>query len=778
MKPTEEQQAIIDAFGTGEDIRVQAAAGSGKTSTLLMLAKQNPEQECLYVAYNKAIQTDMQSRGLFNVEAVTSHSLAFRAVGRNYKDRLNGPRLNSTQTASLLGVRPFRVSEERPLLNPFVITGLVNDTVRNFTYSSSREITDVHVPEITGYTTTDMLALRDQIVPYARKAWADLQRTDGKLYFSHDCQPPGTLVRRVTRVNGGPGVGKGNSRTGYEDVPIEQIREGDKVVSFRSNQRRGQVLRSGSTVTAVGYRDYSGNMFTAITGRGRRSSYTDTHKCVVRLDCDLAEGNYIVYLARRGNDYRVGRTTWRTRSQGNALGIRRRAMSQRADAMWILSVHETDRDAALAEAMAAHTWRLPTWQFRSPNELMPLDEFWDKVGNNAADARACLAAHALRIDYPFWEKGDGWSSTRRPVMMRALNLRAGMLMLEPDEIKPDVKGFLTANEGNGGWSPITVTRSQYDGPVYNLDVDDTHTYVADGIVTHNCYLKIWALGDPQLDGDVLFLDEAQDANACLVGIVERQTHMQRVVVGDSSQQLYAWRGAQDALKTMSGMELPLSQSFRFGEPIADEANMWLDELDAPLRVRGYDRITSHVTRELPGARAVLCRTNMGCMGEAMTYMNAGKQVAMVGGTQQIDKLAKACLDLQENGSTVHPELIAFDSWEAVVEYSEEHAGSDLKPMVNLINRYGAKGILYATRRFVDEQHADVIVSTAHKAKGREWTGVRIGEDFHQEPDPEDGTITITRADAMLAYVSVTRARENLGVGGLDWIRYGDVQVVA
>lgn len=478
MKPTDEQQAIIDAFGTGEDIRVQAAAGAGKTSTLLMLAKANPEQDCLYVAYNKAIQTDMQSRALFNTTPVTSHSLAFRAVGRDYKLRLNGPRLNSTQTASLLGIRPFRVSEERPLLNPFVITGLVNETIRNFTYSSSSEITDVHVPQVTGYTETDMLALRDQIVPYARKAWVDLRRTDGKLYFSHDT-----------------------------------------------------------------------------------------------------------------------------------------------------------------------------------------------------------------------------------------------------------------------------------------------------------YLKLWALSDPKLEGDVLFLDEAQDANACLVGIVERQSHMQRVVVGDSSQQLYAWRGAMDALKTLPGRELPLSQSFRFGEPIADEANMWLDELQAPLRVKGFDQIDSHVTRDLPGAKAVLCRTNMGCMGEGMTYLNAGKSVAMVGGTQQIDKLAKACLDLQENGSTIHPELIAFDSWDAVVEYSEEAQGSDLKPMVGLINRYGAKGVLYATRRFVDESRADVIVSTAHKAKGREWTGVRIGEDFHQEPD-EDGEIVISRADAMLAYVSVTRAREDLGVGGLDWIRYGNVRLEA
>jgi superfamily I DNA/RNA helicase len=476
FEPTDEQQAIIDAFSNDQEIRVQAAAGSGKTSTLLMLAQSKIEDDCLYVAYNRAIKEEMQQKASLNLTPVTSHSLAFREVGVRYKHRLNGARLNSTQTASLLGVRPFRVSEERPLLNPFVITGLVNETTRQFTYSSSTRISAVHVPKVTGYTEEDNRVLAEHIVPLALRAWKDLQSIDGKLYYSHDT-----------------------------------------------------------------------------------------------------------------------------------------------------------------------------------------------------------------------------------------------------------------------------------------------------------YLKSWSMTDPKLSGDVLMLDEAQDANPCLTGVIRNQTHMQRIMVGDSSQQLYSFRGAQDALKVLPGIELPLSQSFRFGQPIAEEANLWLDELHAPLRVRGFDQVHSEVTRDLPGAKAVLCRTNMGCMGEGMTYLNAGQRVAMVGGTDQVDKLAKACLDLQENGKTTHPELIAFDSWDAVVEYSEEAQGSDLKPMVGLIQRYGAKGVLYATRRFVDESSADVIVSTAHKAKGREWTGVRIGEDFHQEPD-DNGEIVISRADAMLAYVSVTRAREELGVGGLDWIRYGDVKV--
>jgi superfamily I DNA/RNA helicase len=69
-------------------------------------------------------------------------------------------------------------------------------------------------------------------------------------------------------------------------------------------------------------------------------------------------------------------------------------------------------------------------------------------------------------------------------------------------------------------------------------------------------------------------------------------------------------------------------------------------------------------------------------------------------------------------------------------------------------------------RLVPEQAAQVVVSTAHKAKGREWPRVRIADDFHQ-PKGED--TPIPQAEAMLAYVAVTRARLALDPDGLAWV---------
>jgi superfamily I DNA/RNA helicase len=82
----------------------------------------------------------------------------------------------------------------------------------------------------------------------------------------------------------------------------------------------------------------------------------------------------------------------------------------------------------------------------------------------------------------------------------------------------------------------------------------------------------------------------------------------------------------------------------------------------------------------------------------------------------------------------------------------------------------------AVAQLVPEQQAEVTVSTAHKAKGREWARVKIADDFTppQDSDQQDDNGRpvpgpIDDGEARLAYVAVTRARHRLDIGGLSWI---------
>ncbi|WP_433793959.1 UvrD-helicase domain-containing protein [Actinoplanes sp. CA-252034] len=287
---------------------------------------------------------------------------------------------------------------------------------------------------------------------------------------------------------------------------------------------------------------------------------------------------------------------------------------------------------------------------------------------------------------------------------------------------------------------------------------------------HNHYLKMYQLRHPRLRGDFVLVDEAQDLNPCVVALMAEQTHMQVVYVGDRCQAINGWNGAVDAMRDAPGRRLYLSQSFRFGPAIADEANKWLAVLRAELRLRGFDDIPSRIER-LGRADAILCRSNAEAVSQAAFEAAGGRRTAIVGGGDDIRSLAEAAVDLQAGQGTGHPELCAFQSWAEVEGYvAQDAAGSDLKVAVSLINSYGPEGVLEILGGLVDEKSAEVVVSTAHKSKGREWGTVVIADDFREpRPNEDSPQPVVPREDAMLAYVAVTRAQRVLDRSGLAWV---------
>jgi len=87
MSRTSQQQAVIDAAldPSIDLIKVKAIAGSGKTFTLVELAKELNPKTGIYMAYNKAIaeEATQKFKGT-NIKCSTIHSLAYNAVVRQY----------------------------------------------------------------------------------------------------------------------------------------------------------------------------------------------------------------------------------------------------------------------------------------------------------------------------------------------------------------------------------------------------------------------------------------------------------------------------------------------------------------------------------------------------------------------------------------------------------------------------------------------------------------------------------------------------------------------
>lgn len=286
--------------------------------------------------------------------------------------------------------------------------------------------------------------------------------------------------------------------------------------------------------------------------------------------------------------------------------------------------------------------------------------------------------------------------------------------------------------------------------------------------THDMYVKIWALSEPQLPGDFILYDEAQDADPCIAGIVLAQ-NAQLIAVGDECQAIYGWRGATDAMKAWpASHRVSLTKSFRFGPAVASEANEFLGRLDAPIRIEGFDAINSVVGRE-DAPTAILCRTNATVIAEAMDFHRA-RSFAVVGGTDTMKKFAEAAESLQSGRrASWHPDLGAFRTWDDVIDYVNNDAGgSDLRSAVSLINDFGVATVLEVCDKAVSEDRADVVLSTAHKAKGREWDRVRIADDFQPSEDREPGELS--RSELMLMYVAVTRAKLSLDCRSLGWVK--------
>lgn len=288
--------------------------------------------------------------------------------------------------------------------------------------------------------------------------------------------------------------------------------------------------------------------------------------------------------------------------------------------------------------------------------------------------------------------------------------------------------------------------------------------------THDHYLKMWQLGQPRIAADFILFDEAQDAAPVMESIVFQQKHAQLIVVGDSQQAIYGWRGAVDSLarfKQQGEAYATLTQSFRFGPEIAHVANLLLGKCQAELRLVGAAAHSSTVgSLDDADTDAVLCRSNARAVMVLLDMQRQGRKAHLLGGGGEVLSFAKAAKTLMSGGYAAHPDLICFSSWAEVQAYVEyDPQGDELRLLVKLIDDFGVDTIVTALSNMPPEAGA-VTISTAHKAKGREWNRVRLESDFI-DPGERDGDM---REEWRLLYVAATRARQQLDVTLCEPIR--------
>ncbi|XID76090.1 UvrD-helicase domain-containing protein [Alkanindiges sp. WGS2144] len=282
-------------------------------------------------------------------------------------------------------------------------------------------------------------------------------------------------------------------------------------------------------------------------------------------------------------------------------------------------------------------------------------------------------------------------------------------------------------------------------------------------IGHDIYLKKWALSSPVIHSDYILFDEAQDADPLMLGILLKQ-NAQVIYVGDAHQQIYAWRGAVNAMQQLPLPSSRLTQSFRFGEAIAATANVFLQELGENIPLHGRDDLKSVVdTQPFPKKRdAILCRTNARAMELLLSGLVQGNKVALQADHLRLARFVDAANALKQGRRVFDvPELSWFSSWHEVHEYCETNEGSDLKSLVKLVDEHGTEPLKRALAKITPLESADYVISTAHKAKGLEWHHVQIEDDYNFKIQKDEAKISVE--ELRLLYVACTRAKSSLNV---------------
>ena len=145
MQLTKEQKAIINSTG---NIKINAVAGSGKTTTIIEYAKSRPlNKKILYLAFNKSVKNEairkFLSLRMKNVKVETAHSLAFKNIVYKYDYKIKHSGYKNFEIVELLAIEG---TGEK--LTEFIVANHINKFVSYFCNSNKKKVSDLNYLDV------------------------------------------------------------------------------------------------------------------------------------------------------------------------------------------------------------------------------------------------------------------------------------------------------------------------------------------------------------------------------------------------------------------------------------------------------------------------------------------------------------------------------------------------------------------------------------------------------------------------------------------------------
>ncbi|HEX8689160.1 MAG TPA: UvrD-helicase domain-containing protein, partial [Solirubrobacterales bacterium] len=185
--------------------------------------------------------------------------------------------------------------------------------------------------------------------------------------------------------------------------PIEQLVEGEEVMSCH-----GSADFRPARVTGV-FKAWEKKGIAIRTHAGKELTSTPEHMHFAGYRLGTTPQLHLTYLMwKRGVGFRVGTSGVYSQRGRSAVGIRRRCLHEHADAVWVISAHETDAEARAAEISLSLRYSLPMLPFvqrksASGKSLIGnqrlIDEVFSTIDTEAGGFRL-LEDEGLSIQHP------------------------------------------------------------------------------------------------------------------------------------------------------------------------------------------------------------------------------------------------------------------------------------------------------------------------------------------------------------------------------------------
>eukprot|EP01083_Nonionella_stella_P034894 95397_1 len=349
-------------------------------------------------------------------------------------------------------------------------------------------------------------------------------------------------------------------------------------------------------------------------------------------------------------------------------------------------------------------------------------------------------------------------------------------------------------------------------------------------ITFDGYQKLYQMNKTIVDDsyDVVVVDEAQDLSRCQAAIVMRMPAA-KLLIGDNHQEIYRWRGSFGFLESVPATKtFCLPHSWRFGRsgaqvlnaiiglkqrifqpnsPHLTSRNILTDSCHVIGDVRkddryfntmddlgelftpGFSRFEEPPPNSSPWQSSrsptfqicVITRSNSHMFFEAVRAASKDKSIAFHSKSFNCDGLKYRVNQIKSVYKLYFEKAIILNNvpWKSFNELSEFAVASEdttLQSSIEVVEKFKEDTLqnleLIKTKMLQggDIRKADVILTTAHGAKGCEWDCVLVADDFISGPQIEEKieNMMLTgyadkyfKESLNLLYVAASRARTKL-----------------